>query len=367
MSANKLFSHYKLGKLELKNRIVMSPMTRSRAISNIPNELIAEYYAQRADAGLIITEGTSPSPSGLGYARMPGIFSKEQKDAWKKVTHAVHLRDGKIFVQLMHAGRIAHELNLPKGAKILAPSAVKAAGQMWTDANGMQDLPQPEALTANELQHVKKEFVQAAKNAIAAGFDGIELHGANGYLIEQFISPFTNLRTDEYGGSIENRARFVLELAEEISNAIGKEKVGIRFSPYGAASDMKHYNEIDESYAYLAKHLGNIGIAYIHIVDHSALGAPKVPSAIKHTIREQFGGTIILAGGFDKEKAEADLQHNNGDLIAFGRPFINNPDLVFRLKNNLPLAKNLDTSTFYSSDEKGYTDYPVYEEEFATA
>jgi N-ethylmaleimide reductase len=367
MSTNKLFSTYKLGKTELKNRIVMSPMTRSRAISNIPNELIAEYYAQRADAGLIITEGTSPSPNGLGYARMPGIFNEQQIEAWKKVTHAVHSKDGNIFVQLMHAGRIAHELNLPKNAKILAPSAVKAAGQMWTDAKGMQELPEPAALTADELKDVKKEFVQAAKNAIAAGFDGIELHGANGYLIEQFISPFTNLRTDEYGGSIENRGRFVLELAEEISNAIGKEKVGIRFSPYGAASDMKHYDEIDESYSYLAKHLGNIGIAYIHVVDHSSLGAPKVPSQIKHAIREQFGGTIILAGGFDKQKAEADLQHDNADLIAFGRPFINNPDLVFRIKNNLPLSNNLDTSTFYSPGEKGYTDYPVYEEELVTA
>ena len=238
---------------------------------------------------------------------------------------------------------------------------------MWTDVAGMQDLPTPEEMTADELKIAKKEYVQAAKNAIEAGFDGIELHGANGYLIEQFISPFTNLRTDEYGGSIENRARFVLEIAAEASKAIGKEKVGIRFSPYGAASDMKHYNEIDESYSYLAKELGKIGIAYIHLVDHSALGAPKVPASIKHTIREQFGGTIILAGGFDKEKAESDLQHDNGDLIALGRPFINNPDLVFRLKNNLPLSKDLDASTFYSSGEKGYTDYPVYEDQLVTA
>ncbi|HLK27009.1 MAG TPA: alkene reductase [Puia sp.] len=367
MSANKLFSSYKLGKIELKNRIVMSPMTRSRAIGNIPNDLIAQYYAQRASAGLIITEGTSPSPNGLGYARIPGIFSKHQVEGWKKVTSAVHEKGGKIFVQLMHTGRIGHEKNLPAGAKILAPSAVKAAGQIWTDAAGMQEHPTPQAKTAEELQHAKKEFVHAAKNAIEAGFDGIELHGANGYLLEQFLSPHSNVRTDEYGGSVENRTRFAIELAREISEAIGKEKVGIRLSPYGAASDMKPYPEVDETYSYLAKELGKIGIAYIHVVDHSALGAPHVPSSIKHSIREQFGGTIILAGGYNKEKAEADLQNGNGDLIGFGRPFINNPDFVTRLKNNLPLSTNLDTTTFYAGGEKGYVDYPVYEQETITA
>src|SRR5579871_5097458 len=305
MSTNKLFSHYQLGKIELKNRIVMSPMTRSRAIENIPNEVIAAYYAQRADAGLIITEGTSPSPNGLGYARIPGLFNSQQIEGWKKVTNAVHAKGGRIFVQLMHTGRIGHEKNLPQGA--------------------------------------------------------------NGYLIEQFFSPFANLRTDEYGGSIENRTKFAIEIAREISNAIGKEKVGIRVSPYGVASDMKPYPEIDDTYAYLAKELGKIGIVYMHVVDHSSMGAPKVPLSIKHTIREQFGGTIILAGGYDKQKAESDLQHGNADLIGFGKPFINNPDFVLRLENDLPLSTNLDTSTFYSVGEKGYLDYPVYEQELATA
>src|SRR5271170_5495215 len=225
MSTNKLFSPYSLGEIVLKNRIVMSPMTRSRAIDNQANDLIAAYYQQRTDAGLIITEGTAPSPNGLGYARMPGIFNKQQTEGWKKVTQAVHRGEGKIFVQLMHAGRIAHEFNLPEGAKIVSPSALKATGQMWTDQGGMQELPQPVAMNADDIQQAKNEFVNAAKNAMAAGFDGIELHGANGYLIEQFISPSTNLRTDEYGGSMENRGRFVLELAEEISHTIGKEKV----------------------------------------------------------------------------------------------------------------------------------------------
>ncbi len=367
MSTNKLFSSYKLGKIELKNRVVMSPMTRSRAIGNIPNELIAAYYEQRADAGLIITEGTSPSPNGLGYSRIPGLFNKQQIDGWKKVTDAVHAKGGHIFVQLMHTGRISHQHNLSGDAKVLAPSAVKATGQMWTDVAGMQDLPTPEEMTAEELQIAKNEYVQAAKNAIEAGFDGIELHGANGYLIEQFLSPYSNVRKDNYGGSIENRARFVLEVAAEASKAIGKEKVGIRLSPYGVASDMQHYAEIDETYSYLAKELGKIGIAYIHVVDHSAMGAPHVPASIKHTIREQFGGTIILAGGYDKQKAENDLEHDNADLIGFGRPFINNPDLVNRLQNGFPLAANLDMTTFYSAGEKGYTDYPVYEEETVNA
>jgi len=367
MSTNKLFSSYKLGKIELNNRIAMSPMTRSRAINNIPNELIAEYYAQRSDAGLIITEGTSPSPNGLGYSRIPGIFNKQQIDGWKKVTDAVHSKGGHIFVQLMHTGRISHQHNLPAGAKVLAPSAVKATGQMWTDIAGMQDLPTPEEMTADELQTAKKEYVQAAKNAIEAGFDGIELHGANGYLLEQFLSPYSNVRTDNYGGNVENRVRFVLEVAKEASNAIGKEKVGIRLSPYGVASDMPHYAEIDETYSYIAKELGKIGIAYIHVVDHSAMGAPHVPASIKNTIREQFAGTIILAGGYDKQKAENDLQNGKADLIGFGKPFINNPDLVNRLLHNFPLSENLDTATFYSPGENGYTDYPVYEQESVNA
>src|ERR1700744_1217444 len=211
MENYKLYSPAKIGAIELKNRMVMSPMTRCRAIGNTPNDLMAEYYGQRAGAGLIITEGTSPSPNGLGYARIPGIFSKAQVEGWKKVTSAVHAKGGKIFVQIMHTGRISHPLNLPEGAEVLAPSAVKPAGQMWTDAAQMQDFPTPKAMTAEELESTKAEFIAAAKNAVEAGFDGIELHSANGYLLEQFLSPISNVRTDEYGGSIENRTRFVIE------------------------------------------------------------------------------------------------------------------------------------------------------------
>lgn len=360
MNSYKLFSPGQTGSINLKNSIVMSPMTRSRAINNIPNDLIAQYYGQRAEAGLIITEGTSPSPNGLGYSRIPGIFNAEQVEGWKKVTSTVHAKGGKIVIQLMHTGRISHALNLPAGAQVLAPSAVKPAGQMWTDSQQMQDFPIPKAMTAEELKQAHDEYVTAAKNAIAAGFDGVELHGANGYLLEQFLSPISNLRTDNYGGSIENRARFVLEVVASVAEAIGKDKTGIRLSPYGIASDMPHYPEIDATYDYLSKELNKLGIAYIHIVDHSAMGAPAVPLTIKQTIRHNFKNTVILAGGYDKEKGEADLQSGLGDLIAIGRPFINNPDLVNRMKNDLPLSQVFHEDLLYTPSEKGYTDYPAY-------
>ena len=365
MESLKLFTPFELGALTLKNRIVMSPMTRSRAIGNIPNDLMATYYGQRAGAGLIITEGTSPSPNGLGYARIPGIFNREQIDGWKKITKAVHDKGSKIFVQIMHTGRITHPLNLPEGAQVLAPSAVKPAGQMWTDDQQMQDFEEPKEMTTDEVAYAKSEYVKAAKNAMEAGFDGIELHSANGYLLEQFLSPVSNTRTDNYGGSIENRCRFVIEVATEVAHIIGAEKTGIRLSPYGVASDMPHYQEIDATYKYLAEQLSNLNIAYIHVVDHSALGAPAVPIEIKKTIRKAFKNAIILAGGHTKESAEAELQSGLADLEAFGRPFINNPDLVELFENNLPLSADLHVDQFYTPDEKGYTDYPVYQEQSA--
>ena len=360
MENQKLFSPAKIGPIELKNHIVMSPMTRSRAIGNIPNDLMATYYGQRADAGLIITEGTSPSPNGLGYARIPGLYSEAQVEGWKKVTSAVHQKGGKIFVQLMHTGRISHVENMPEGTRVLAPSPVQPAGQMWTDTLQMQDFPTPEAMTIDDIDTAKAEFVTAAKNAVKAGFDGVELHGANGYLLEQFLSPVSNIRTDHYSGSIENRCRFVIEVVSAVADAIGKEKTGIRLSPYGVASDMPHYPEIDAAYQYLAGQLNDLDIAYLHIVDHSALGAPPVPLYIKQAIRSIFKNTIILAGGYDKNHAEADLESGLGDLIAFGRPFINNPDLVERMKNNEELSSDLQMDLFYSPGEKGYTDYPAY-------
>jgi len=360
MKTYKLFTPEKVGSIEVKNRVVMSPMTRCRAIGNLPNDLMAEYYQQRSGAGLIITEGTSPSPNGLGYARIPGIFNKSQIEGWKKVTTAVHQGGGKIVVQLMHTGRISHILNMPEGAEIIAPSAVKPAGQMWTDAASMQDFPVPKAMTTEDLVSTKAEFVSAAKNAIEAGFDGVELHSANGYLLEQFLSPISNVRIDNYGGSIENRCRFVLEVVAAVAEAIGKYKTGIRLSPYGVASDMPHYPEIDATYNYLSEQLNKLDIAYIHQVDHSAMGAPEVPNELKKLIRKKFKNTIILSGGYEVKRAEADIQSGLGDLIAFGRPFINNPDLTERMQNNWPLSEALNMDQFYTADEKGYTDYPAY-------
>jgi N-ethylmaleimide reductase len=353
-----LYSKATLGKLALQNHIVMAPLTRSRATGNVPNDLMAEYYAQRAGVGLIVTEGTAPSPNGLGYARIPGIFSNEQVAGWKKVTGAVHAKGAKIFVQLMHTGRIGHELNLPKGARVIAPSAVKAAGQMFTDAEGLKDHPVPEAMTEADIMATTAEFVNAATNAVKAGFDGVELHAANGYLLEQFLRKNSNIRTDRYGGSIENRARFVLEVAEATIAAIGKDKVGIRLSPFGAASDMHPYPEMEADYGWLVEKLNALGLVYVHLVDHSAMGAPAVPASMRATFRKAFKQTLILCGGYDAKTAEADLAAGKADLIAFGRPALANPDLVERFKAGAALNAP-DMATFYTPGPKGYTDYPA--------
>ena len=353
-----LFSKAKLGPLTLQNHLVIAPMTRSRATDNVPNDLMAEYYAQRGSAGLIVTEGTSPSPNGLGYARIPGIFSAAQVAGWKKVTDAVHARGARIFIQLMHTGRITHPLNLPKGAEVVAPSAVKAAGQMYTDAEGMKDFITPRAMSEADVRHAVAEYAQAAKNAVAAGFDGIELHAANGYLLEQFIRPNSNTRTDNYGGSIENRARFVLEVVEATCAAIGKDKVGIRLSPFGVFNDMPGYPEMFADYAYLARALNETGLVYVHLVDHSASGAPPVPDDIKALYRKTFKRTLILSGGYDAARAEDDLKAGKADLIAVGRPFLANPDLVERWKEGAAVNE-ADMATFYTPGPKGYTDYPA--------
>jgi N-ethylmaleimide reductase len=353
-----LFSKTTLGTLTLQNRLVMSPMTRNRAIGNVPNELMAEYYAQRGDAGLIVTEGTSPSPNGLGYPRIPGIFSKEQIAGWKLVTSAVRPKGAKMFMQFMHCGRIAHPLNLPKGARVLGPSAVAAAGDMYTDAEGMKPNGMPQAMTEADIKTAIDEFAQAAKNAVTAGFDGVELHGANGYLLEQFIRPNSNQRTDRYGGSIENRARFVLEVADAAIKAIGKDRVGIRLSPFGVFNDMPLYDAMEADYTYLAQQLNARGLVYIHLVDHSSMGAPKVPDSMKTTFRNVFKGKLILSGGYDAARAESDLAAGKCDLIAVGKPFLANPDLVTRWKTGAAVNE-VDMNTFYTPGEKGYTDYPA--------
>ncbi len=359
MSTTSLFAPAALGPLTLTNRTVMAPMTRSRAVeANTPNDLMAEYYGQRASAGLIVTEGTSPSPNGVGYPRIPGLWSAGQVAGWRKVTDAVHARGGRIFVQLMHTGRVGHPANLPAGAEVLAPSAVQAPGEMYTDAKGMQPHPVPRAMTDAEVRAAIAEHVTAARNAVAAGFDGVELHGANGYLLEQFISPDTNRRTDAWGGSIEKRIAFVLEVARQVAAAIGGEKVGIRLSPYGVNAGMVAYPEIDETFTTLVKALVATGIQYVHLVDHSAMGAPPVSAALKLALRQAWPRTFILAGGFDRAGAEAALSEGRADLVAFGRPFLANPDLVKRLEHGLPLNAP-DFATFYLPGPKGYTDYPA--------
>lgn len=356
---SKLFSSFKLGALELQNRVVMSPMTRCRAIGNIPNTLEATYYGQRASAGLIITEGTAPSANGLGYARIPGIFNEAQIEGWKKVAQAVHAKGGKIFMQLMHTGRVSHPDNMAPDAVMMAPSAIALEGQMYTDNGGMQDHPVPHAMTKEDIERELEGFVSASKNAMAAGLDGVELHGANGYLIEQFINPASNQRDDEYGTqNVENRARFAIEAATRVAAAIGPEHLGIRLSPYGAFNGMAQFDEIDETYVHIAKAMDALNLCYIHLVDHSSMGAPTVGADIKAKIRQNFTGALILSGGFDRARAEVELLEERGDLVAFGRPFISNPDLVHRLQANAALAE-ADFSTFYTPGEKGYTDYPT--------
>jgi len=353
-----LFSKTTLGPLTLQNRLVMSPMTRNRAIGNVANELMAQYYAQRASAGLIVTEGVSPSPNGLGYPRIPGAFSDAQTAGWKLVADAVHPLGAKIFMQFMHCGRVGNALNLPAGGRVLGPSAVAASGEIYTDAEGMKPHTTPQAMTEADIKATIAEFAQAAKNAAAAGFDGVELHGANGYLLEQFIRPTSNQRTDGYGGSIANRARFVLEVVDAVTGAIGKDKVGIRLSPFGVFNDMPLYDAMEADYAYLAGQLNAAGLVYIHLVDHSPMGAPPVPDSMKATFRRVFKRTLILSGGYDAARAESDLAAGKCDLIAVGRPFLANPDLVARWKSGT--AENApDFSTFYTPGSKGYIDYPA--------
>jgi N-ethylmaleimide reductase len=353
-----LFAPAKLGPLSLQNRLVMCPLTRSRATGNIPNDLMAQYYAQRASVGLIITEGTSPSPNGIGYARIPGAFSAEQIAGWKRITDAVQAKGAKMFMQLMHCGRIAHPLNLPAGARVLAPSAMAAAGEMFTDAEGMKPNAMPQAMTEADIKSAIEEFAQAAKNAVAAGFDGIELHSANGYLLEQFIRPNSNVRDDRYGGTIENRARFVLEVADAAIAAIGKDKVGIRLSPFGVFNDMPLYPAMEADYTYIARELNARGLLYVHLVDHSPMGAPPVPDSMKATFRSVFKGALILSGGYDAARAESDLAAGKCDLVAVGKPILANPDLVARWKTGAALNAP-DMTTFYTPGAKGYTDYPA--------
>jgi N-ethylmaleimide reductase len=354
-----LFDKYAARSLQFTNRMVMAPMTRSRATpQHTPNALMAEYYGQRATAGLIITEGTSPSPNGLGYARIPGLYDAVQVKAWKATTAAVHAQGGKIFVQLMHCGRVAHVANLPTGAEVLGPGTDVCPGEMFTDSLGMQPHSPPRAMTEADITHAVEEYVAAARLALDAGFDGIEVHGANGYLIEQFLNPLINLRSDGYGGSIDGRNRLALEIARATVAAVGADRVGIRLSPFGVFNGTGEFPEVRAQYLALAKALSKVGLLYLHLVDHSAMGAPPVPAEFKLELRAGFDGLFILSGGFDHASAEQALLDKRGDMIAFGRPFLANPDLVARMHNDAPLNAP-DPATFYVPGAKGYTDYPT--------
>jgi N-ethylmaleimide reductase len=339
---NILLSPFSKNGLSLRNRMVMSPMTRSRAAGYIPNALMAEYYAQRATAGLIITEGTAPSSEGLGYYKTPGIFSREQVEGWKLVTGAVHDKGGAIFVQLMHTGRINTIRNLPKDAKRIHVTEIIQGDQA------------PVPLSARGVKQLIEEFAIAASNAVEAGFDGIELHGAHGYLLEQFLHPQLNTRKDEYGGNIINRSKFVLDTAEATIKAIGKHRTGIRISPFSTINDMPVYDktEVHDTYVHLVKELGKLGLIYLHV----SLNA-NIPAATLTAIREAFTGILILSNGQTAASAEQLLQSNQADLVGFGKSYLANPDLVERFRQEAPLnAPNF--KTMYGGGAEGYTDYP---------
>ena len=357
----KLFEPFNLSGLELSSRIIMAPLTRRRATKqNTPVPIMAEHYGQRAGAGLIIAEGTSPSPNGVGYCNMPGLFNSEQMEAWKQCTSSVHIKGGKIFLQVMHTGRVGHPNNLPESAKFLGPSAIEQVGEVSTYDFDKQPYPKPEAMTVAEINTAIHEFVTCSKLAIEAGFDGIEIHGAHGYLPNQFINPGSNIRKDDYGGNRMNRLRFLLEVIDACIDAIGAKKVGLRISPFSYADVNEDPNELRETYQELVSQLNKKQLAYLHL---SHMGEPlQEKFDLWKCIRKAYNGTLMLCGDFTKETAEKAIQNNEADLIAFGRDFIANPDFVERLKNNWTLAER-DRTHWYSIGEKGYTDYKNYKQQ----
>ena len=344
-----LFEPLNLGALRLKNRIVMAPLTRARSPERVPTELVARYYAQRAQAGLILTEATSVSSLGVGYADTPGIWTAEQTEAWRNVTEAVHAAGGLIALQLWHVGRISDPSFL-NGNPPVAPSEIAAEGHVSL-LRPERPYPVPRALEIPEIRAVVEEFRRGAENAKKAGFDGVEIHGANGYLVDQFLQSSTNKRTDEYGGSIENRARFALEVADAVSSVWGADKVGMHIAPRGDAHDMGD-SDPKATFTYLAEELGKRGLAFLFAREHEA------PDSLASDIRRAFGGPLILNEGFTKESAERAITEGRADAVSFGKSFIANPDLVERFRTGAEL-NTPDPSTFYGGGEKGYVDYPV--------
>ncbi len=372
MSREILFESTQLGPYTLKNRIVLPPLTRSRSSQpgNIPNDLMAEYYRQRAGAGFMVTEGTQIEPRGQGYAWTPGIHSPEQVEGWRKVTAAVHAEGGIIFAQLWHVGRVSHNSLQPGGAAPVAPSAivadnVKVFVETGPGQGALTEPSVPRALTTAEVKELVQLYAQAARNALDAGFDGVELHCANGYLVNQFISAHTNRRTDEYGGPLQNRLRFLREVVQAVADVVGKERLGVRFSPLFASTEEDRVylglveEDPHETYIEAIKVLEQVGIAYVSLAEADWDNAPELPETFRNAVRSNFSGKVIYAGKYTVERAVRVVKAGWGDLIAFGRPFIANPDLPERIAHGWPLNA-VDPATMYGGTDKDYTDYPAY-------
>lgn len=368
---SKLFSSYDMAGLNLANRAVMAPMTRSRAANGVADVLTERYYSQRASAGLIVTEGIAVSQQGTGYLFTPGLYTEDQGEAWRRVTNAVHAEGGQIFAQLWHVGRNSHVSLQENGNAPVSPVA-RRAGDVQTYAWVAPGVPghvatsEPRALDTEEVKAIIADFIAAGRRAMQAGFDGVEIHGANGYLFEQFINGELNTRDDRYGGSIENRLRLLLETIDELSAAIGSQHVGVRISPFGRLYDMHAFDDEAETWLSLADALGKRDLAYVHLSDQRTLGA-DCDTEFFVKFREAYPGTLIIAGGFDQTSAEAALKAGKADLIGFGQPFIANPDLVERMANGWPIAKAHRDTLYGLHGARGYTDYPRYSVEASNA
>ncbi|MCP8890178.1 alkene reductase [Sphingomonas faeni] len=369
-----LFDNVRLGPYTLRNRIVLPPLTRSRSSQpgNIPNDLMADYYRQRTGAGLMVTEGTQIEPRGQGYAWTPGIHSPEQVEGWRRVIDAVHAEGGIIFLQLWHVGRVSHTSLQPGGAAPVAPSAIPADNvKVFIETGpgqGALALPSPpRALTTAEVKELVQLYAQAARNALDAGFDGVEIHSANGYLVNQFISAHTNRRDDEYGGSLQNRLRFLREVTQAVADVVGKDRMGVRFAPLFATTeeDRVYLGLVEEdphkTYIEAVKVLEEVGIAYLSLAEADWENAPELPEDFRADVRKAFSGKILYAGKYTPERGVRVVEAGWGDLIAFGRPFIANPDLPERIAHSWPFNP-VDPATMYGGTDKGYTDYPAYQD-----
>ncbi|SFN90007.1 2,4-dienoyl-CoA reductase [Cohaesibacter marisflavi] len=366
-----LFSPFDLTGLQLPNRVVMAPMTRSRAETGVPDDQTAIYYAQRASAGLIITEGAPVSQQGNGYLHTPGIYTDEQGAGWAKVTQAVHKRGGRIFVQLWHVGRVSHTSLQPDGAAPVSASALRAEGALsyaiGPDGQpGQQPASIPRALATDEIAGITADFVAAAKRAMLAGFDGVEIHGANSYLFEQFLNANSNQRADRYGGSVENRLRFLMETIDAVAAEIGMNRTGVRISPFGRLSGMTGYDGEADTWLAVAEALEARQPAYVHLSDQLTIGGEAMPAGFPSQFCKTFTGTLIAAGGFTKETGEQALEDGALDLIAFGKPFIGNPDLVERMRNDWPINEAPREAFYGGTGSAGYTDFPTWREQVDT-